>query len=110
MLDLHLFLGQGLRLRGGVDNSGGRDQWPSGKCNVLWETFEGENFCEFRCFVPVSVSFLSDRLKAWWTVGGTSEQSKKVFSVKSIFPLIHQSFLPRKIPTIRYLEVRNNSF
>ena len=47
---------------------------------VQWETFEGENFCEFRGFVAIRESFLR---KIWgrgilWH--NKSEQSAKVFS------------------------------
>ena len=36
------------------------------------------------------------------TIGGTSEQSAKVFPRKSSFPPIRKSFLPQKFPAIQY--------
>ena len=51
------------------------------------ETVERKNFSEFCCIVSISDSLLCDCLKIKWTVGGTSEQSTEVFSVKS--PLFH---------------------
>ena len=40
---------------------------------------------------------------AWHSWRGKSEQSPKVFSMKIIFSPIHESFLPRKFPTIQYV-------
>ena len=46
-----------------------------------------KNFVNFCCFVPISVRFLHNCLKAQWIVGGTSEQSTNVFSTKSYFSI-----------------------
>ena len=48
------------------------------KINILRETFEGETFANFACFVPISESFLCDCLKARWTADSTSEQAMKI--------------------------------
>ena len=60
-----------------------------------------EKTCEFRGFVAICKSFLC---KIWghgilWR--GTSKQLVKVFSVKSYFSPIRESFLPQKFPTIQ---------
>ena len=47
--------------------------------------FRGRKLYKFHCFVPISESFPRDCLKARWTVGGTSDQSMKVFSGKISF-------------------------
>ena len=64
---------------------------------VQWETFEGENFCEFRSFVAIRESFLCEIWERGVLWHGTSEQSAKVFSVKIIFFTNSRNFSPSKV-------------
>ena len=66
------------------------------------ETFEGENFHEFRGSDAIRESFLHEMGVAhiaYYLVGG---ESTEVFSTKSYISRIRESFLPRKFPAIRY--------
>ena len=51
------------------------------------ESFKGEHFSDFHCFVFISESFLCKSLKAWWTVGSMGEQSIN-FSLQNL--IFHQ--------------------
>ena len=69
------------------------------------ETFEGEKFRKFCGFVAIRKSFLR---KIW---GVASFRTAKVSNLrkfspqKSYFSTIHESFLPRKFPAIRHVQV-----
>ena len=82
---------------------------------VQRETFEGENFRKFRGFVAIRKSFLCEIWGCgvlWWhfsakfggvasfggTIGSTSEQSAKVFSVKILFSSNLRTFSRKKFP------------
>ena len=73
-----------------------------GKCiTVEWETFEGENFREFRGFVAQCKSFLR---KIWGVASfgkKKASSSQKFFPRKLYFSQNRKSFLPRKFPAIR---------
>jgi len=56
-----------------------------------WETFEGENSCDLQDFVAIREIF-SAKFGDVVSIGGTSMQYAKVFSVKMIFPPIHEFF------------------
>ena len=83
------------------------------KCEVYTvqrETFEGENFREFRGFVAICESFLHEFLRhgIFWG-GGKSEQSVKVFSMKIVFFTNSQTFSPPKVFCyIRYMHKFQN--
>ena len=67
------------------------------------ETFEGENFREFRGFVAIHESFLRE---IWGMVsfGAAKASNPWKFSLwKTYFSPIHESFLPQKFPAIRYI-------
>ena len=68
---------------------------------TLKETFEGENFHEFRSFVTIRERFLQEIRGHGVLWHSTSEQSAKVFSVKIIF---FTNSLPRKFPAIGYIQ------
>jgi len=55
-----------------------------------------------RGFVAICESFLHEIWGRGGLSRGKSEQSVKVFSAKIIFSPIHNKFLPRKFPAIRY--------
>jgi len=69
---------------------------------ILWETFEGENFCKFCSFVAICKSFVREIWRCGILWHSKSEQSAKVFSVKIVFSPICESFLIRKFPTVWY--------
>ena len=54
------------------------------------------NFQGKRC-LQISSIFYSAKLRGVASVGSTSKQSVKVFSLKIVFPPIHKSFLSQKI-------------
>ena len=68
---------------------------------IQQNSFEEENFHEFRGFVAICESFLHE-IEGMTSFGGDiSEQSAKVFPAKILF---RESFLPQKFHTIRYVE------
>ena len=63
---------------------------------VYLKTFEGENFCKFRCFVDICASFLHKiwgRGIFWWH----QQTICKSFHLKSLFSTNSRQFSPAKV-------------
>ena len=68
---------------------------------VQRETFEGENFSQFRGFVAIRESFLCEIWGRGIFLVAPVSTPRKFSLRKSYLPPIRESFLPPKFPAIR---------
>ena len=75
--------------------------------NTVWrETFEGENFHEFRDFSAIRESFLHEILGMPHPLSHQFLHSAKVFSAKCSFPTDPRKFSPSKISRYTVLQLQ----